>query len=377
MAEQRETVAGRSRESIAQLIERSRRVLVHEQRTGHADVAVKPGGLTAFITHFGAEIQAARARGALPVNSFYQDGTPIELVLGDLFRNYQAQDPMQRAANLRSALALLASFAEKSDTAGLPPVPTPAPPPLPLPSTSVHAPRVKTSATSPVAGRPESEYLLRAPVTAIPGVGATQSERLKRLGIATVADLLFTFPRQHLDYSAFDKIAQLPFGEVRTVLGLIWEVENQRIGGGRVVTTARISDETGSVRATWFNQPYLKKQLTRGAYIVLTGIKQRFGNRVEFRVRTHELPEQGDLINTGRLVPVYGLTEGLSPKAMRRITKWAVDHCARLVPEHLPDSLRSRVGLPSCRKPLPRCTFPTSRHYWRRLAAVWLLTSCS
>ena len=80
------------------------------------------------------------------------------------------------------------------------------------------------------------------------------------------------------------------------------------------MTTARISDETGSVRATWFNQPYLKKQLTRGAYIVLTGIKQRFGNRVEFRVRSHELPEQGDLINTGRLVPVYGLTEGLSPK---------------------------------------------------------------
>ena len=354
MAEQRETVTGRGREPIAHLIERSRRVLLHEQRTGHADVAVKPGGLTAFITHFGAQIQEARTRGALPVNSFYHDGAPVELVLRDLFRNYQAQDPMLRAANLRSALALLDTFAEKSDTPALPPVPTPAPAPF----TPIHVAREKTSAISPVAGRPESDYLLRAPVTAIPGVGVTQSGRLKRLGIATVADLLFTFPRQHLDYSAFDKIAQLPFGDVRTVLGLIWEVENQRTGGGRVVTTARISDETGSMRATWFNQPYLKKQLTRGAYIVVTGIKQRFGNRVEFRVRSHELPEQGDLINTGRLVPVYGLTEGLSPKVMRRITKWAVDHCARLVPEHLPDSLRSRVGLLDLVEAIAQMHFP-------------------
>src|SRR5262249_2511202 len=62
-------------------------------------------------------------------------------------------------------------------------------------------------------------------------------------------------------------------------------------------------------------------------------------------VRSHELPEQGDLINTGRLVPVYGLTEGLHPKTLRRFTKWAVDRCAGFLPDHLPPALRSRARL--------------------------------
>src|SRR5262249_27661120 len=76
-----------------------------------------------------------------------------------------------------------------------------------------------------------------------------------------------------------------------------------------------------------------------------TGVKQRFGNSVEFSVRSHELPEQGDLINTGRLVPVYGLTEGLHPKTLRRFTKWAVDRCAGFLPDHLPPALCSRAKL--------------------------------
>ena len=159
--------------------------------------------------------------------------------------------------------------------------------------------------------RPEDEYLLDAPITAIPGVGATQETRLRKLGIETVRDLLFTFPREHHDYSKLAKIGTLPFDETCTILGRIWEVENRRTGGGRTRTVAQVSDETGAIRLVWFNQPYLLKQLTRGAYIVATGVKQRFGNSVSFAVKSHELPEQGDLINTGRLVPVYPLTEGL------------------------------------------------------------------
>src|SRR6185437_4413520 len=123
-------------------------------------------------------------------------------------------------------------------------------------------------------------------------------------------------------------------------------------------TVARISDETGAVRAIWFNQPYLQKQLTSGSYIVMTGIKQRFGNSVQFSVRSHELPEQGDLINTGRLTPVYPLTEGLNPKAMRKFAKWAVDHCAPFVADHLPASVRSRANLEPLPEAIAQMHFP-------------------
>ncbi|HEY7835061.1 MAG TPA: ATP-dependent DNA helicase RecG, partial [Ktedonobacterales bacterium] len=207
--------------------------------------------------------------------------------------------------------------------------------------------------------RPEDEYLLRAPVTAVAGVGPALEQRLARLGIQTVRDLLFHFPREHHDYSKLKKIGQLEWGEVATILGLLLDVENVRGGKrGLVRTLARVSDETGEVRALWFNQPYLLKQLPRGAYIVLTGVKQRIGNRVEFNVRSHELPEQGDLINTGRLVPVYPLTEGLTPKVLRRVIKWAVDRCAGFVPEYLPLAIRRRAQLLALPEAVAQIHFP-------------------
>ncbi|MBF6589403.1 MAG: ATP-dependent DNA helicase RecG, partial [Ktedonobacterales bacterium] len=325
-------------------------------------------------------------------------GRPPEDAIAHLVAGYRQLDPMLRAAKIRAALALLdalggASLApqqasraptapststEPRESAMLPPTPPhsnvaarPAPSmrpprqvaesepwplaaPLPVPP-KLGAERV---AAPPRPPRPEDEYLLNAPVSAVPNVGKTQQERLARLGISTVRDLLFTFPREHRDYSQLSKIAHLPFETVSTFLGLIWEVENKRTSGGRTRTIARISDETGGIYATWFNQPYLLKQLPRGAYIVLTGVKQRFGNHVEFSVRSHELPEQGDLINTGRLVPVYPLTEGLHPKVMRRFTKWAVDHCAGFVPEHLPAAVRTRAHLEPLPEAIAQIHFP-------------------
>jgi ATP-dependent DNA helicase RecG len=124
-------------------------------------------------------------------------------------------------------------------------------------------------------------------------------------------------------------------------MGQIWEVKTARTNGGRTRTIATISDETGKLAVSWFNQSYLQKQLlaATGSYIVVTGVKQRFGNKVEFAVRSHELPEQGDLLNTGRMVPIYALTEGLHAKTLRKFTKWVVDRYAKMIPDHLPASI--------------------------------------
>ncbi|HZC06573.1 MAG TPA: ATP-dependent DNA helicase RecG [Ktedonobacterales bacterium] len=376
------------------LIERARRILRHEQRTGHEDAAVKPGGLESFLTRW-ADDWTQQARGAA-------SDTLAQSVMRQL-SGYRALDPMQRTARVRAALALLDGASDVSggtrrataaDSAvqGAPrpasvrPAPATAPRPTASPAASAPqrtlrparpAPPVReedwplaaplpkppelrrTSTASAHAPRPEDAYLLDAPVTSIPGVGQTQAMRLGRLGIETVRDLLFTFPREHRDYSKLIKINQAPFDEVCTVMGLIWEVETKR-NGPRTRTTARISDETGAVRAIWFNQQYLQKQLTPGSYIVMTGVKQRFGNSVQFSVRSHELPEQGDLINTGRLTPVYPLTEGLNPKAMRKFAKWAVDHCAPFVTDHVPPSVRARATLEPLPEAVAQMHFPDS-----------------
>ncbi len=398
--------AGHDRHAAAHMLaERARRILLHEQRTNHADEAVKPGGLEAFVTRWAQEVRTARSDGDVTLAT--QSSGPLpEDAIERLFSGYRALDPMQRTSKVRAALALLDALGDARPASGgesrsprpqqparheppqfgkagasAPPASRPAQPQQPEAPWPLAAPpppppvlvgkRGRAEASAPEAPqsapRPEDEYLLRAPVTAVPGVGATQAARMEKLGIETIRDLLFTFPREHRDYSKLQKIAALPFDEVSTVLGLIWEVENKRTSGGRTRTIARISDETGAIRATWFNQPYLLKQLPRGAYIVVTGVKQRFGNQVEFSVRSHELPEQGDLINTGRLVPVYGLTEGLHPKAMRRFTKWAVDRCAAFVPDHLPVSLRSRARLMPLPEAIAQMHYPDSE---RELAAA-------
>ncbi len=381
---------------MSPLVERARKVLQHEQRTNHADAAVKPGGLAVFFARWATDAHA--------------EGQPHTARLAAMFADYAALDPMQRVARVRAALALLTPDADSSNASnqrqdlgnhsgqgnhkGLPlqtvdmsgaeqsrataaRVDEPVVPPGRGPGqhpTSVTKARPVTSATKAPPSKasasastttakkaipPIGEYLLDADVTVVPSVGPVLAEKLGRLGIRTVRDLLYHLPREHLDFSALQKISDLPFDEMVTTLGTIWEVENVR--AGRVVrTVAKISDDSGSIRAVWFNQPYLQKQLPRGAQIVLTGIKQRFGNAISFTVKSHELPEQGDLINTGRLVPVYPLTEGLSAKALRRATKWVADRCANLVPDYLPLSVRHSARLMTLPEALAEYHYPES-----------------
>ncbi len=340
---------------LTALIERARKVLHYEQRGNHQDKVVT-GGLELFVVNWAEEASAVCKDAGLDLKPIYRFTEHLE--------GYRQQDPMQRAASLRAALSILNELASDGQT---PPTPVtqveskPAPqatspatarqtPPAPLMKVEpkIATPPVQRETDHPIrldAGMTNNHAsltLLSADVTAVPGVGPSVAAKLRSLGVRSVRDLLFYFPRQHRDYSKLTKITNIPFGEVTTTLGMIWEVETTRTGGGRMRTIATISDDTGKLRVSWFNQPYLQKQLSasKGEYLVVTGVKQRFGNKVEFNARSHELPEKGDLLNTGRLVPTYPLTEGLHAKALRRYTKWTVDHYAAMIPDFLPSSIR-------------------------------------
>ena len=353
-------------------IERARKVLYYEQRGNHQDKIVR-GGLELFAVRWADDVSSICKSAGLDLKPIHRFTEHLE--------SYRQQDPMQRAASLRAALAILNELESghqlAADDPGQPEAGTQGlpgrPPGAPLPYTENHGPSYGTgapggrpgSSARPAPNRPATDRpgpdpihleagmstshasltLLSAEVTAVPGVGPSVAAKLRSLGIRTVRDLLFYFPRQHRDYSKLTKIANIPFGEVTTTLGLIWEVETVRTGGGRTRTIATISDETGKIRVSWFNQSYLQKQLqaAKGEYLVVTGTKRRFGNKVEFNVQSHELPERGDLLSTGRLVPIYPLTEGLHAKTLRRFTKWVVDRYATMVPEHLPSSIRGKL----------------------------------
>jgi ATP-dependent DNA helicase RecG len=381
-------------------IERARKVLQHEQRTNHQDQAIKPGGLELFVVRWADETSAVWRNAGLdirPIHHFtehlegYRKMDPMQRAASiraaltvlremeddknaapasspnpsnvntsrDSFSTsvpstHKSSSTPSRADAYRDSFSMSASPFKPdiahngSDiSAGEGKADGPDVLKLSLPQTGENAHKTRTP-QNPVrleAGMSAGHAvltMLTADITAVPGVGPSVATKLRGLGIKTIRDLLFYFPREHRDYSKLTKIASIPFNEVTTTKGIIWEVEMSHMGGKRTRTIATISDETGKIRVTWFNQPYLSKQLNaaKGSYLVVTGVKQRFGNKVEFTVRSHELPEQGDLLNTGRLVPTYALTEGLHAKTLRRFTKWAVDHYAAMVPDHLPASVR-------------------------------------
>src|SRR6266516_1187323 len=375
---------------LAPLIERARKVLQYEQRGNYQDRVVN-GGLELFVVRWADEISAVCKKAGLDLKPIYRFTEYLE--------GYRRQDPMQRASSLRTALSVLNELEHSGagNNTGIQPqtgnsgkvssditdtssirgelveIPPGGRPPAPtrLANAAAQLPygSGKTKGEGSSLQKPDSRErepikleagmssghasltLLSAEITAVPGVGPSVAAKLRSLGIRTIRDLLFYFPRQHRDYSKLEKIANIPLGEVTTTLGLIWEVETVRSSKGLARTIATISDDTGKLRVTWFNQHYLQKQLqaAKGSYLVVTGVKQRFGNKIEFTVKSHELPEQGDLLNTGRLVPIYALTEGLNAKSLRRFTKWVVDRYAAMIPEYLPISVRSAARL----MPLP------------------------
>jgi ATP-dependent DNA helicase RecG len=112
---------------------------------------------------------------------------------------------------------------------------------------------------------------LSRPVTSLKGVGQKIAEKLSRLGAETIWELLYLFPRRYDDYTLLKPINRLKYGEQVTVIGTIWQTKARRSRTNQPVTECIINDGTGSIQATWFNQPWLADQLPAGMQIVLSG----------------------------------------------------------------------------------------------------------
>jgi ATP-dependent DNA helicase RecG len=198
--------------------------------------------------------------------------------------------------------------------------------------------RVKKPASSPVVHR------LDSPVTAVKGISTALAAKFGKLGVQTVRDLLYFFPHRHIDYSRLKSVSELTEGTEQTVVVNVWQAQETKPGGRRS-TEAIVGDETGNIRVVWFNQPYLARKLTTNARIILSGRVSLFKGRLVFQSPEWELMEGQESIHTGRLVPVYPLTQGLRPRQVRKIMKQLVDIWAGQVTDFLPSELRERLDL--------------------------------
>ncbi len=174
---------------------------------------------------------------------------------------------------------------------------------------------------------------LHSPVTAVKGVGEELAKKLAVLGVKTVADLVDYLPRRYEDYSEVVSIRDMQPGPV-TVKAVVKQATGRYVRRGMHITEAVASDETGSIRLVWFNQPYRANGLKVGAAYYFSGLFELSHQRMQMTSPSAELVS--DLtVNTARIVPVYRETKGLTSKQIRKV----VGNCrslTRTLPETLP-----------------------------------------
>jgi ATP-dependent DNA helicase RecG len=224
-------------------------------------------------------------------------------------------------------------------------------PPVP-PGRSETAPGGKTSAT-PAA--------LNADLTVLQGVGPRHAQTLGKLGMHTLGDMLYYFPRRYEDYSQLKPIKDLFYGQQVTVIGVVKSVHTRPIRGGKQqLVEAVLSDSTGALRLSWFNQPWMANRLKQGASISVSGKVEQYLGRLVMNNPDWE-PIETENLHTNRIVPIYSLTEKITQKWLRNLMNQVVTHWAPRVTDHLPESVRSVAKLPELNEALLQAHFPDSQ----------------
>jgi ATP-dependent DNA helicase RecG len=170
-----------------------------------------------------------------------------------------------------------------------------------------------------------------------------QAEALGLAGIETVADLLLHVPRRYIDRTRVEPISLLSIGDEATVVGQVRSISARRIRGGRSLVTASVSDGTGAIGVTWFNQPYRARQLAPGTEVALFGRLESFQRRPQLTNPVTEVI-RGDLVKTGRIVPIYPTVAGVPSWRIQQWMDQALPH-ARPLHDPVPPDTVERVGL--------------------------------
>ncbi|MFL7870601.1 MAG: ATP-dependent DNA helicase RecG [Anaerolineales bacterium] len=338
-------------------LEKLRKFFNLEHKNGYNDTAII-GGLAKMLDYWEGEARA--------------DGISEEIIQAVLQRlqSYASLTPESRAESLkglwkrigdeypevtkkrggrtpRSGPKSASSKPSKSASTAEPVKERPTPP-----GRAETAPGGKTSAT-PAA--------LNADLTVLQGVGPRHAQTLSKLGMHTLGDMLYYFPRRYEDYSQLKPIKELFYGQQVTVIGAVQSVHTRPIRGGKQqLVEVILSDGTGALRLSWFNQPWMANRLKQNDPIAVSGKIDQYLGRLVMNNPDFE-PVETESLHTNRIVPIYSLTEKITQKWLRGLMNQVVTHWAPRVTDHLPESVRSAAKLPELSEALLQAHFPDSQ----------------
>ncbi|MDO8443493.1 MAG: ATP-dependent DNA helicase RecG [Candidatus Azambacteria bacterium] len=199
--------------------------------------------------------------------------------------------------------------------------------------------------------------ILEAEIQNIKYFGPAAAKKFAKLNIKTVGDLLYHFPFRYDDFSSFTPISELEQNSQSTVRGIILSAKNINIFRRHMtLTEAVVEDESGAIKSVWFNQPYLLNQFKPGRQINISGKVSLNKKRLCFSNPAYEFTNK-EPIHTGRLVPVYPETRGISSRWLRLGIKPLLSF-ANKIADILPEELKKNYCLPNLEYALSQIHFP-------------------
>jgi ATP-dependent DNA helicase RecG len=220
-------------------------------------------------------------------------------------------------------------------------------------------PDLLTSDNKPAAQNAGQEKALSGALQSIRGIGERNSLLFNKLGIHSIYDLLRFFPRRYQDFSKLKPINQLEHGDELSVIGTLKnDLYTREAKRGKLkIIEGVLTDSTGSIKLTWFNQPYLANQIGKGSAIVVSGKVDTYLGRLVMSSPDWELLDS-DQLHTNRIVPIYPLTAGLSQRQIRKIIYQTLPFWSARVKEYLPEKVFADQGYPLISDAIRHIHFP-------------------
>jgi len=209
------------------------------------------------------------------------------------------------------------------------------------------------------------------PIQYLKGVGPQRSAFFRRLEIKTLRDLVYHLPRRHEDRRVFLPIAQLVPGQKATAYGRVAGASLFRARTGTLILQVVVKDATGTIVGLWFNQPYMKKWFPIGQEIILYGMLDQIGRKMQMAAPEFELIRRAEeeqtpsasasppkSLHMGRVVPIYPATSGLHQRELRTAIATALKGLLPTMQDPLPSEIRERHALLDLPTALKRVHFP-------------------
>lgn len=200
---------------------------------------------------------------------------------------------------------------------------------------------------------------LKDSVNKLPLVGPVYVKRLNKLGISTIKDLIYHAPHRYLDFRLASPISRTQPGETVTLKGEVTSIKNQYTKSRKKIQFAEIKDNTGTISIVWFNQPFLIKNIKKGDTLSLSGKIDWFGRKKAMISPEYEkLSDNSYTVHTGRLVPIYPETAGVSSKWIRGRINFLFPLIENQIKEILPKEILERYSLAGLKTSLKNIHFP-------------------